>query len=255
MSGFTIPEIKMPTPEQMRRTALNWLERIGPTLIDRWPQDVLALSAPTKFVPFPMELIDDLFEPSTRKVENLEPLAAELDRLMGWDRHFIRLNSRSPKDACWPFEAPITCSGKEALMIMGSSERVLDDLVLFRHVQEQPALICLREFIPTMHASAEYRCFVKDGELIAVSHYDYLTNYDATPEDGGAAIRAVIDRWFTETLKPRLHVSTVVFDVFLGWNQPPFLIELNPYGLSDPCWFRSYANVEAASVPVAFSSP
>ena len=55
MGEFRIPKVVPPTAEEMRQTSLAWLERIGPTLIDQWLKDVLALSMPTKFVLFPAE--------------------------------------------------------------------------------------------------------------------------------------------------------------------------------------------------------
>jgi hypothetical protein len=44
-------------------------------------------------------------------------------------------------------------------------------------------------------------------------------------------------------------LDTVVFDVF-DRGQDYLLIEINPYGLSDPCFFQNYRNVEAADTPI-----
>jgi len=244
--------MKPPTPEEHRAASLSWLARVGPTLIDQWPADVLALSAPTIFVPAPMETMRGLFGDQGSWRPGAAELAAELDGHMGWKRRFFRLNSRSPKDATWPFKLPVTCSGREVLSVMGASERVLDDLVHLNYLPEQPAFICLREFDHRIRPSDEYRCFVRDGDLVAVTHYDY-TNPIGAPLDGGQAIRARIDAYFTETLKPRLHIATVVFDVALSYDGAVILIELNPYGMSDPCWLGSYAGVEAFEGYVAFA--
>lgn len=233
---------------------MRWFERVSPTLIDHWPADVLALSMPTKFVRMPTGLIEDLFESRGRPSAAVKALAAELDDQMGWDRHFIRLNSRSPKDAPWPFEVPATCSGKEALGLMMASERMLDDLCYFERIPEHHAFICLRDFVPTLRASNEYRCFVVGGRLIAVTSYDYH-NPVPTPPDGGKDIRKRIQSWFSGKLAPRLHVQTVVFDVHIGWGGDILLIELNPYGLSDPCFLGDYETVENFSGYVAFENP
>ena len=244
-----------PSPDELREASLQWISHIGPTLIDQWPVDVLALSMPTKFVRLPTGIIGDLFEhPGGIIAASIRELATELDALLDWERHFIRLNSRSPKDAPWPFEVPVTCSGKEAMMVLGCSERVLDDMVCFEYVPEHPAYICARQFIPGLRPDGEFRCFVKDGELIAVSAYDYLRPARG-PDDGGRVIRDKIDRWFADVLKPRLHLDTVVFDVFIGWNGSIVLIELNPYGLSDPCFLGSYRNVETFVGAIAFADP
>lgn len=252
---ISLMRLQPPTAEEHRAASLAWLGRIGPTLIDQWPADVLALSAPTIFVPAPVEQMLELFgDDPPGALLGVADLAAELDAKLGWERRFIRLNSRSPKDALWPLQVPVTCSGREALLMMGNSERVLDDLIEFKYVPEQPALICLRQFNSGIRPEREYRCFVRDGEMIAVTHYDYL-NPRPAPEDGGRAIRAAIDAYFRDTLKPRLHMDTVVFDVFIGWDGDIGLIELNPYGRSDPCWLGSYEEVERFSGFVAFSAP
>lgn len=249
MSFLNIPEPKMPTPEQHRHASLAWLQKVRPTLIDQWPEGLAALSMPTTLVRVPEGLVQEFYSLHDGKKPGpiMTALAAELDEAMGWDRKFIRLNSRSPKDWPWPFEAPITCSGKEALTILASSMRVLDDLLEFNYVPEQPAYICLREHAH-IEKSREYRCFVKDRRLIAVTRYDYQN--PAQPfDDGGEAVRARIDAWFAEKLLPVLHMDTVVFDVF-DRGRDYLLIEINPYGLSDPCFFENYRNVETAAVPV-----
>jgi hypothetical protein len=242
----------VPTDAELRETALLWHGRIGPTLIDQWPADVLALSMPTKFIRLAPELMEPLFDRQGWPSTEIRALAAEMDDAMGWDRHFIRLNSRSPKDAPWPFEVPATCSAKEAIGILACSERVLEDTCLFHFIPEHPAFICLREFIPGLRTDSEFRCFVKNGELIAVTHYDYHNPIPA-PKDGGKAIREHIEAWFLSTLRPRLHLQTVVFDVWLDWRGELLLIELNPYGLSDPCWLGGYDAVESFSGFVAFA--
>lgn len=248
-------KMREPSPKELRDASMQWVSRVGPTLIDQWPDDVLALSMPTKFVRLPTGIIDDLFEHHGGVIPmSVRELAAELDGLLDWERHFIRLNSRSPKDAPWPFETPVTCSGKEAMMILGCSERVLDDMVCFEYIPEHPAYICARKFIPALRPDGEFRCFVKDGILIAISAYDYLHPVSA-PDDGGRAIRDKIGHWFADVLKPRLHLDTVVFDVFLQRDGSIVLIELNPYGLSDPCFLGSYSAVETFAGAVAFGTP
>ncbi len=255
MSDFKIPDLMMPTDAELRVSALNWFERIGPTLIDRWPKELAALSMPTKFVPVPVNDFIDLYDTTVSvPSQPIIDLANEIDALMGWERHFIRLNSRSPKDGCWPSEVPITMSGKEAVSFLRCSERALDDLCRFRHLPEHPALICLRDHCPGISKHNEFRCFVKDGVLIAVTHYHYFTPIEP-PEDKGAEIRGIIELFFQTKLKAALPLETVVFDLALLYRDEPLLIEINPYGLSDPCWFKSYQAVENANSFVQWSDP
>jgi len=252
---LTIPDLVMPTDEQHRETSLRWLARVQPCLIDQWPKPLAALSFATEFVRVPSGLVEEFFgmHDGNPPGEIMREVAAEIDNRMGWRRHFVRLNSRSPKDYPWPFEAPATVSGKEAILFLSASERVLDDLYEFKWVPEQPAFICLREWQYGLRSEDEYRCFVKDGELIAVTAYDYRKPIKAAP-DGGRAVREKIDHYFSETLKPVLHIDTVVFDLWMPIGKEPALIEINPYGLSDPCFFGTYHGVENASKPIQYEA-
>lgn len=252
MSKFLIPELVMPTEAELRESSLRWFDRIGPTLIDRWPTDLAALSMPTEFVKFPIEIMEELFEPKGDQFsKGIVEFASELDAKIGWKRRFVRLNSRSPKDSTWPFEVPATISGKEAISMFAGSERILDDLCRFSHIPEHPALVCLRDWVYGFRSEGEYRCFVKDGKLIAVTHYDYTKPWSG-PIDGGRELRQQIDRWFVEKVRPALPLETVVFDLHLD-HKGFLLIEINPYGLSDPCHFQTYDRVENAGNFIEFA--
>lgn len=247
--------IKMPTNAEHRAISLQWLARCQPCLIDQWPKELADLSFPTEFVSVPEGTVEEFFAMHDGKAPGpiMRELAAEMESRMNWRRHFVRLNSRSPKDCSYPFEVPATLSGREAILFLSSSMRVLDDLYEFKWVPEQPAFICLREWQYGLRSTEEYRCFVKDGELIAVTAYDY-TKEHTVPADGGASVREAIDIYFRSTLKPALHIDTVVFDLWMPPRQEPWLVEINPYGLSDPCFFGSYNDVENATTFIQFSA-
>lgn len=250
--------LRMPTPEEHRKVSLAWLSRVQPCLIDQWPADLAALSIPTKFVKIDVDPVwdamCDLQDGKKAGIpQPLVDLAAEMDDVMGWDRKFVRLNSRSPKDWPWPFEVPATISGKEAVSMLAGSRRVMDDLYEFKWVPEQPAYVCLRDWVCWIRSQYEFRCFVKDGELIAVTHYDYTKPTPEAVRNNAGDIRAAIDTYFAERLKPALHIDTVVFDIAFDQHKmslDPMLIEINPYGLSDPCWFGDYEAVENADCDI-----
>ena len=252
-------ELRMPTPQEHRETSLKWLSRVQPTLIDQWPAELAALSMPTDLVKLDsgefFHALCKWHDADEGIPEYIRELAALLDEKIGWNRKFVRLNSRSPKDWPWPYEVPATLSGKEAVSMLASSERVLDDMLEFKYVPEQPAYICLREWVHWIRGTNEFRCFVKHGDLIAVTHYDYRKPVPQWVVDEAKALRASIDGFFSEKLRPTLPIDTVVFDVALNRDRQLLLIEINPYGLSDPCWFGSYAEVERATGPIQFSEP
>lgn len=239
-------DLRMPTDDELRVSSERWAEAVSPCFIDHWPRELMALSAPTDFVVLPQDctaLFDETRERGSFK-KFAAPIANEIDCITGFDRKFFRLNSRSPKDAPWPFELPVSCSGKEMLSVMAASERMLDDLCYFSHSTVPPKL-CLREFWPGVRAELEFRCFIKDRRILAVAEYlnrhqDHQWVVPAKEDD--ASLRSQIDDYLTNTVIPRLHIDTVVVDLcrLKEWR----LLEINPYGLSDPVGAESYAAIE-----------
>lgn len=228
--------LREPSPEELHEVCSRKWERSGPFNIDQWPAEVLALSIPTKFIP-----VTDFTE-WWRIFEGDEAVmlkyAKALDRAMGFGQHFIRMNSRSPKDAAYP-GLPITCAGKQAMWWISTSERCADDTSLHEHAR-RPFFICVREWRP-IRPAWEFRCFARGGEMIAVSRYDYANPAEMTDEVG-PKVFAAAQQFYQDHLKH--HFQDVVFDLHAPGTGQQLLIELNPYGLSDPCLFGSYEAVE-----------
>lgn len=213
---------------------------VGEFNIDRWPDEIHALSMPTKLIPVDASEFLNIFDYHTEGwLPLMQRYADTLDAEMGWDRHMIRLNSRSPKDASYPI-APVTCAGKTAMEWLSCSERVMDDTSLHLYARE-PLYIALREWRP-IRIEWEVRCFAKDGKVIAASRYDYR---NPAPEEWlGAPVFERIRAFYDLHLSK--HYDTVVFDLAFGvpGTDGPLLVEVNPYGMSDPCCFGSYDAIE-----------
>jgi hypothetical protein len=252
---FKIPKPIMPTESELRITSAKWLSVVGPTLIDQWPADLLKLSAPTVFVELPQNLAEIMFgDHWCEKRRDLAEVAAQIDRVCDWDSKFFRLNSRSAKDSPWPFETLVSCSGREMFNVMASSERMLGDLCYFTHATVKP-ILCLREFWPEVRPEREFRCFIVDGQIMAVAEYRNRgeTSWNREGLSSGksdADLRQSIDRYLIDVVKPRLHINTIVVDIchlHSGWR----LLEINPYGRSDPVGAQSYDRIEAGIPDIA----
>lgn len=233
IKGLPDFKITMPSDEELRTSSEAWYARVGHTFIDRWPDSVRALSFPTELVAVNAEEMVHLWDdrPCT---ETMQRYADLLDGRMGWKRWFIRLNSRSPKDASHP-GAPITCAGKQAVEWIVMSERCLDDTCYFRHI-DVPFYICLRK-AEHLHKDGEFRCFAKDGEVISVTRYFYQ---DAPEHEVSKdIILNFANKFYNDNLKR--YYKDIVFDIYMPSET---LIEVNPYGLSDPCLFKSYDKLE-----------
>lgn len=235
-------EISLPTDEEIQASCTQRYERIRPTLIDQWPREWHEASIPTHMFALTHDdvsrivALQDGGEPSALVV-----LATRLDVTMNWREKFVRLNTRSPKDVTHP-GLPITNAGRQAISWLASSMRTFDDLCLLLRV-EKPAFIALREptYIDPEH---EYRCFVKDGEFISVSQYFYDRCFDGLQDKATRlSIVSKVDGFWKKHIQPHTDMQNYVFDVFFD-RHGPRLLEVNTYGLSDPCAAKTYEDVE-----------
>ncbi len=238
MADFKIPLFREPTPAERKESGDLWYERVSHTFIDRWPESVAALSFPTTFIPVDAAEMGDAFWGHPIDWKYAEALAARLDAAMGWTPWFVRLNSRSPKDAAYPV-APVTCSGKQAVAWIINSERCLDDTVCFGNAQ-QPMFICLRK-VEWLSEDLEFRCFAKGGKLVGVTRYFYDKAAERTLDADDLWNAA--GRFYDAHLAA--HYPDIVFDLHDPLSDAPRLIEINPYGLSDPCCFDGYVDIES----------
>ncbi|MEM1344784.1 MAG: hypothetical protein AAGI34_09425 [Pseudomonadota bacterium] len=226
--------------------ALAAIKPVWPFLTDRLPPDVLALMPPAKWVDLPpfcefKGLWDD--QASAALVDALRPL-------FDGQPKFFKLSSRSPKESHDEHTGVQTWCAEQAAYRMSVSERCLDDCVLFLpHPNYRLKAVALdwRPYLPEW----EVRCFVKDGRFIAATQYDPRPSGYWQRQDRRQKVRDTVEGLWRDQLHPRMHVDTYVFDVCLMWPGSG-LIELNPYGLSDPCVLESYEAVEAFGGDVAF---
>lgn len=240
MDPLVLGPIDLPSEEEMREIHTKRWDAAGHATIDQWPAEIADLSVPSILIPVDTEEMKDIYDPnSERWVSAMDKYATLIDEAIGWESHFVRFSTRSPKDAAYP-GLPITMSGKQAMDWISNSERCMDDLYM-AHMAKKPIYIALRKLY---HAApgGEFRCFAKDGKLIAVTRYDYQD--PAKCEYDGDAIMEQLSAWFEEKIAP--HYPTIVFDVELGAydHEGPLLIEVNPYGLSHPCLFEGYDEIE-----------
>jgi D123 len=162
------------------------------------------------------------------------------------DGAFVRLGSRSPKDAFFhsanyrPENGKLR-SGRDAWnMLTAGSERVAEDLHVAL-VKDYRPWIWVREGVD-MPKWAEFRCFMRDRQLVGISQYHYSGMYFQI-DDYAAGIRDSIVEFFAKKFVGICHLDSVVFDVYVSPREDGFyetrLLELNPFDshLTDPCMF------------------
>lgn len=230
-----------PTQEEMNEQALREYNQVSPYMIDMWPDKIKELSMPTKMIKIDnIEEFIKIYEFDDMQLNKkiIKKYSDILDKEMNGKTYFIRGNSRSPKDASYP-NMPITNSGAQAIEWICSSMRIMDDLFAPRNAQT-PFYICLREYLD-IKIENEFRCYAKNGKLLAVSRYDY-ENENKINNITKDVIWDKANHFYNENLKE--YYNDVVFDIADMQSEKLLLIEINPYGLSDPCLFKSYENIE-----------
>jgi len=151
----------------------------------------------------------------------------------GW--FFAKLSTRSPKDyfsnslgEIYPMKRIEDIQD----MLGGCSMRIFDDLgeAMAKDISLQLHILPWVHILP----QNEWRCYVRGGKLIAISQYFYNIGFkDFTPNKDN-----IIS--FASQYLPHLPMQDIVMDIVYGKG----LLELNPYGKSDPCLF-TYAELDA----------
>jgi len=210
------------------------------TFMNNWPEALWNLTFPGhKAIEVPAPTVRALVARADGDAEGEELLTVLKKRLeveMENRPWFIRLNSRSPKDYENP---PITMDPQEAIDFLALSLRTVNDLEKMM-IDGTPCVIYLRPPV-SMEPGTEFRCFVKDEKLIAISQYDgALSRF---PEEKKDHIISTLSAYAPRVIDA-FPYSDFVFDVFFIERENPCLIEVNPYGLSNPCFFWTYEAVE-----------
>lgn len=227
----------LPSKESLKASSIAWYRRAGATFLDNYPPALAALAPETTLIEWPKSDTEEFFSEDQMDLPvAFHPLSDAIDKACSWNWKFLRLNSRSPKDVMQRGE--FVCCGRQALLHIRESERCLDDLVMFSH-SPYPAYVALREPLH-LTKGLEFRIFVRDGELIGVAQYEEAP----IAEEHRSAIERKIRDFYQTSLKHALHLKDVVVDVCLAGTREWRFLEINPYGLSDPCAGMSYDHIE-----------
>ena len=158
---------------------------------------------------------------------------------------FPKLNWTCPLDASW-----ISCDGtlkctcpNDVYLLLKSSDditRVVFDT--FKHCEDGEGQLddgfelILRKW-KDINPAMEFRCFVKNNELIAISQRDVASCYDFI-EQCERAICSDINSFYNNKIANKFPDSSYTFDVYRCSAQNVLLIDFNPFGFqTDPLLF------------------
>uniref|UniRef100_A0A0B8RRB4 Translation initiation factor eIF2 assembly protein n=1 Tax=Philothamnus irregularis TaxID=1899461 RepID=A0A0B8RRB4_9SAUR len=150
---------------------------------------------------------------------------------------FPKLNWSAPRDAYWiAMNNSLKCNSlSDIFLLLKSSDFITRDFTQpFIHCKDDspdPSLnyeLVLRkwcELIP----GAEFRCFVKENKLIAISQRDYTQYYEHISKQKEEICRCIQD-FFTKHIQYKFLDEDFVFDVYRDSMGRVWLIDFNPFG-------------------------
>jgi hypothetical protein len=147
---------------------------------------------------------------------------------------FIKLGSRSPKDSFIGNVLKGFCchNDKEVFDLLFDSERIMEDS--YRYYMNDGGYLVLREW-KDIKKYEEFRCFVSDRKLEAISQYEYF-NYFPKIVENKITIQNIILAKFQQ-IKDYIP-SDCILDIWVKNYKEAVVIELNPLGIdTDPCLF------------------
>ncbi|XP_076237249.1 translation initiation factor eIF2 assembly protein [Calliopsis andreniformis] len=145
---------------------------------------------------------------------------------------FIKSNWSSPSDATWvaPTKTLKCKTLEEVYLLLKSSDRIATDLNNVKNCidHETPLKSCLilkqwRDINPC----TEFRCFVVENELIAISQRD-ISQYYSYNESEKYNIQTDIKSLFMERIKGRFPLSNYSFDVIRYKKEKVKIVDFGP---------------------------
>ncbi|KAJ2747579.1 hypothetical protein GGI20_000404 [Coemansia sp. BCRC 34301] len=150
----------------------------------------------------------------------------------------------APKDASWmAMGNTLECRNpSDIYVLLKSSDKVSGDLINGRYMSKdelgeiEPELV-LREWC-NLVPSMEFRCFVKDNRLVAISQIDY-EHYEFL-EDMRDEIEAKLRVFFDEHVKEKFPSDSYCFDAYVAQTvDRVYVIDFEPWTPSvDSCLFE-----------------
>lgn len=156
---------------------------------------------------------------------------------------FPKLNWSCPKDAYWiALNKSLCCSCvTDIYLLLKSSEFITHDLTqpfkfcIDYHYDERESsqinlnfYLILRKWIE-IDPSTEYRCFVRNNNLIAISQRDYTSYYDHIINQKDEIIEDIV-LFFEEHIKDNFPDENYVFDIYRKRKNLVKLVDFNPFG-------------------------
>eukprot|EP01029_Cantina_marsupialis_P000895 TRINITY_DN106_c0_g4_i1.p1 TRINITY_DN106_c0_g4~~TRINITY_DN106_c0_g4_i1.p1 ORF type:complete len:366 (+),score=86.06 TRINITY_DN106_c0_g4_i1:43-1140(+) len=175
---------------------------------------------------------------------------------------FPKLNWSAPKDCVYTCGTLESTSAGDVYMLLKSSEILTYDLL---HAYDEcvdedvslvkkPSLILVLKKWFTFFPEREFRCYVKNGELIAI---EQRTDDSAgtLKEDMYNELREVILTFFKEEIMEKFPLESYVFDVYVNKKNRCYLVDFSPFGGATDTSIFSWNEIQNLSTECKDSLP
>lgn len=154
-----------------------------------------------------------------------------------------KLNWSAPKDATWVNGGSLRCeTAGDVYVLIKSSDFCLHDVLRkawkncqnYDPAKTPPKLeLALRKWC-SLHPSMEFRCFIRQHELIAISQRNHTQHYAHLLHDQNQ-IQEFLMKFFEDTIRERFaegEIANYVFDVYLDKKNRVWLLDFNVWARS-----------------------
>lgn len=258
--------IKMRVSDVLQCSILNWYENFKEytiqSLILPLPQDVLAYLKEKGTVVLPQgchpgqlgssSIGDDDDDDEWDSYENQEEEEAVAPDLKEFNKEienaisvlggsvFPKLNFSAPQDARWigfNYSLKSTSPGDIYLLLKSSCFITHDLCTPFKDCVDKDEVdtsvnycLVLREWMD-INPAHEFRCFVKDQELVGISQRDVTQSFSSVVQDNHNIRHDIIQFW-NERIKDKFSLVNYTFDVYRPARRKVILIDFNPFGVT-----------------------
>ena len=140
-----------------------------------------------------------------------------------------KTNWSAPRDAAWINEGTLKCqTAGDVYLLLQSSDFVNSDVQLVQQQQQTPFHIVLRKWCQ-LHASHEFRCFVRNHRLVALAQRQtdqYFEHLGQDRED----LQFMMEEFFQEAVQHKYANGTIgnyVMDVYIDRQDRVWIVDFN----------------------------
>lgn len=114
---------------------------------------------------------------------------------------------------------------------------------------DRPAhMLCLRKWT-SIQSSSEFRCFVKDNDIIAISQRDCTSFYEYLCEYKETILQDIL-KFHSSKISTKFPIKDYVMDVFRPNENEVVLIDFNPFSIMTDGLLFSWEELDSITTPV-----